>query len=134
MTQLPDVSCIIKVINNADGKRLSDGDAIFGDGSATIRYVVVNDSHKPAGPLTIVGSLFRDGIKVKPNGQPNVVPAQQITLQPNQIFKSEFSVSENFSTSTFVAKMLVDVGNFVNEEDETNNLAQTTFEIVPPPR
>src|SRR4051812_17795898 len=62
MTQLPDVCCMISVINNADGKRLSDGSAIFGDGSATVRYLVVNDSNKPAGPFTVVGSLSRDGV------------------------------------------------------------------------
>ena len=54
MTQLPDVSCTVKVIENADGTRTPDGGAIF-SGNATVRYVVVNDSNNVAGPLTVVG-------------------------------------------------------------------------------
>ena len=135
MSQLPDVSCVIKVINNFDGKTLPSGGTIFGQpGEATVRYVVINDSDKLAGPLTVVGSLFRNNLRVQPNGQPNVVPAQQITLQPKQMWKQEFSVSEFNSSPSYRASMLVDVGNFVNEDDETNNSVKTTFQIATPPK
>src|SRR4051794_31100207 len=113
MSQLPDVSCLIKVINNSDGKTLQNGGTIFGQpGEATVRYVVINDSDKPAGPLTIVGSLFRNEVRVQPSGQPNVVPAQQVTLQPKQMWKQEFPISEFNSSPSYRASMLVDVGNF----------------------
>jgi hypothetical protein len=133
MTQLPDVSCTIKVLENADGARTPDGGAIF-SGYATVRYVIVNDSNKTAGPITIVGSLFKDGVRVQPNGQPNVVPAQQITLSPNQVWKAEFPVSETLHTTYYEAKLLADVGNVVREEDEANNVAQTKWSMQSVPR
>lgn len=134
MSQLPDVSCIVKIINNDDGKRLPDGAVVIGEGHLTIRYTVVNDSNLTAGPLTVVGSLFRSGVRIQPNGQPNVVPAQQITLGPNQVWKREFQISEKFSDSLFEARMFADVGNFVGEEDETNNQVKTTVLVRPPVR
>ena len=133
MTQLPDVSATIKVIETADGTRTPDGGAIF-SGNAIVRYVVVNDSNKAAGPLTVVGSLYKDGVRVQPNGQPNVVPAQQITLQPNQVWKAEFPVSETLHTTYYEAKLLADVGGFVREEDESNNLVQTKWSMQSVPR
>lgn len=133
MAQLPDVYCWIKVIDDATGKTLADGGEIFSPGKAIIRYVVANDSNKPAGPLTVVGTLYRNGVKVMPGGQPNVVPAQQITLQPNQIWKKEYVVSELSSLVPYVAKLLGDVGNFVNEEDEANNQTKKSFSFYQPP-
>ena len=133
MTQLPDVSTSIKVIDDDSGKRVLDGGEIFA-GFATVRYVVVNDSNKTAGPLTVVGSLFRDGVRLQPNGKAKVFPAQQITLQPNQVWKFEFPVNERQSTSTYEARILADVGNSIAEEDETNNSVRTTFQMVIPPR
>jgi hypothetical protein len=124
MPEFPDVSCLIKVINS-DGKRVKDGGLIWA-GTATVRYVIFNDSHQTAGPLMIVGTLSRDGVPVKPNGKP-VVPAQLITLQPDQIWTSEFEVTQNDFAAGYVAKMLGDVGNLVDEEDEANNKAKTTF-------
>jgi hypothetical protein len=135
MSQLPDVSCLIKVIANSDGKTLPDGGAIFGQlDQATLRYVVVNHSDKPAGPLFVVGSLFRNGVRVQPNGQPNIIPSQQITLQPKQLWKREFPISEGTFSATYKASLLADVGNFVHEEDESNNSVKTSFQIVTPPR
>jgi hypothetical protein len=79
-----------------------------------VRYVVANDSHAPAGPFTVVGTLYRNGVKVRPGGQPNVVTAQQI-------WKMEFSVSESIGYSHYVAKIVGDVGSFVAAEDEANS-------------
>jgi hypothetical protein len=63
-----------------------------------VRYVVANDSHKPAGPLRIGGSLSKNGVKITPGAKPFVL-AQQITLQPNQIWKAEYNVTDASKTS-----------------------------------
>jgi hypothetical protein len=78
--QLPDINCWIKAIDQGNGKNLADGADVAGPVSVTVRYSVTNDSHKPAGPLTVVGSLFRNNVQLTPGGQPNVVPAQTITV------------------------------------------------------
>jgi hypothetical protein len=138
MPQLPDVSCLIKVINSA-GKRVKAGDVIYGFDlshtvTATVRYVVFNDSHQTAGPFTIVGHLSRDGVQVKPNGKP-VVPVQAITLQPNQIWTAEFEVIEKDLPAGYEAHMFADLGlvTAIDEEDEANNAAKTTFALAPKP-
>jgi len=134
MAQLPDVSCWIKVIDDSTGKVVPDGAGIeYTTGAppkVIVRYVVANDGDQPVGPLTVVGALFRDGVRVQPGGQPNVVPAQQITIQPKQSWKHEHTVSEaSTKTVQFVASMLGDVGNFFKEEDEANNRAKSSFSM-----
>jgi hypothetical protein len=124
MPEFPDVSCFIKVINSA-GKRVKDGGLIWA-GTATVRYVIFNDSHQAAGPFTVVGTLSRDGVPVKPNGKP-VIPPKTITLQPSQIWTAEFEVTENDLPAGYVANMFADFWNSVDEEDEANNKAKTTF-------
>lgn len=134
MTQLTDVNCSIKIINDLTGKVVPDGEDIPAPGKAIVRYVVANDSHKPAGPLFVVGALHRNGVKIQPGGQSNVIPAQQITLQPNQIWKQEYAVTESdYGVVQYVAKILGDVGGFVNEEDEANNQAKRSFGFYRPP-
>lgn len=130
---LPDIYCWVKVLLTATDKVVPDGAVIQVPGSALVRYVVANDSNKAAGPLTIVGVLDRNGVRVKPAGQPNVVPAQTITVQPNQIWKKEYTVNETNGGTQYVAKILGDIGKFVNEEDETNNAGQGSFSFVVPP-
>ncbi|XXX78719.1 hypothetical protein WMF30_08075 [Sorangium sp. So ce134] len=133
MAQLADVYCWIKVIEEQSGKVVPSGAQVEIPRKAIVRYVVANDSNKPAGPLTIVGALRRDGVVVQPNGQPNVVPAQQITLQPGQIWKFEYLVTESSISAKYTASILADVGNFVKEEDERNNKFTTAFEMVDSP-
>jgi hypothetical protein len=78
-----------------------------------------------------VGSLFRNNVKVTPGGQPNVVPAQTIMVQPGTVWVREFTVSEtNYGTASYKASILGDVGNLVNEEDEGNNLVTRKSNIV----
>jgi hypothetical protein len=125
MAQLPDVFCWIKVINTSDGKVVANGGSLGLPGQATVRYVVANDSNKPAGPLTIWGSLYRNNVKI-----PSVLPPQQITLQPNQLWKKEYPVSELGGMTTYLAKLHGDLDSAVNEESEANNLAQRSFNIV----
>jgi hypothetical protein len=133
MAQLPDVVCWIKVIDKSTGKALSDSGFIRGPGEAIVRYVLVNDSDEPVGPLWVGGSLGRNGVKVTAGGQSNVVPAQQVTLQPRQLWKQEFSVFESSGSVEYIAELFADIGNFINEEDETNNLAHRSFRIVTSP-
>jgi hypothetical protein len=132
MTQLPDVACLIKVLNG-DGKRIHGG-AIVGT-EATVRYVAFNDSNMKAGPFNLEGSLWRDGVRVKHNGH-DVVPKQAITLQPGEIWTVEFEVQEGVGPHIYMAYMAADVGGLfpisvVDEEDETNNKANTGFLISP---
>jgi hypothetical protein len=56
MAQLPDVFCWIKLIDDVNGKVLTDAATIGSPGKVVVRYVVANDSNKTAGPLTGVGS------------------------------------------------------------------------------
>jgi hypothetical protein len=132
MTQLPDVSCLIKVLNE-DGKRANDW-WILGY-RATVRYVFFNDSNMTAGPLNIQGDLFRDGVRVQPNGDSNVVPKQAITLQPGEIRTFEFEVIEDDNNHVYTAFSRADFGAFnisvVDEEDESNNKAKTFFLFQP---
>ena len=123
----PDVVCWIKVINSKTGEAVPDGGWVGPPGNAVVRYVVANDSNVAAGPLTVVGSLYKDGIK---QGQPNVVPAQQITVKPGTIWMQEVPVSQVTLFSEYVAKIVGDIGNFVKEEDEANNLAQRSFTLI----
>jgi hypothetical protein len=123
----PDVVCWIKVINITTGEAVPDGGVVFPPANVVVRYVVANDSNVAAGPLTVVGSLHKDGIQ---QGRPNVVPAQQITVQPGTVWMQEVSVSQGTLFSQYVAKIIGDVGNFVKEEDEANNLAQRSFTLI----
>ena len=125
MVQLPDVFCWIKVIDSSTGKIVADNGTIGPPGNGMVRYVVANDSDKPAGPLTIWGRLFKDNVAL-----PNVLPAQQITLQPNQIWKKEVAVSSSGGYHNYRATLSGDLDKAVNEESEANNLAQTKFMIV----
>jgi hypothetical protein len=104
---------------------VSNGGSIAPPGQALIRYVVANDSGKTAGPMTIWGRLYKDNVEV-----PNVLTPQQVTLQPNQIWKKEYLVSQLGGFATYLAKLHGDVGNAVSEESEKNNLAQGSFSIV----
>lgn len=132
MAEFPDVFCWIKLVDGASGKAFSSGTEFHAPAKVVVRYVVANDSHKPAGPLTVTGVLRKNGVKV----QPNAVPAQQITVQPNQIWKGEYVVSDaTTGKDLFEASMLGDIGNWVDEEDEANNKAKATFAVsgvVPP--
>jgi hypothetical protein len=125
VAQLPDVFCWIKVVNTSDGKVVSSGGSIGFPGHALVRYVIANDSNKVAGPLTIWGELYRNNVKI-----PNVLAPQQITLQPNQMWKKEVPVSESGGAVTYLAKLSGDLENAVSEENEANNLAQRSFNIV----
>jgi hypothetical protein len=130
MPNFPDVKCWIKLIDGKTGKACPDGTTFLGPSTVVVRYVVANDSHQPAGPFYVVGALRKNGVVIKPGGQPNVVPAQQITVPPNQIWKGEYRVTDNPSgADTYVATMLGDVGGFVVEEDEKNNKANASFTI-----
>lgn len=133
MTQLPDVFCWIKVVDDATGKELLDGMS-EPDRKLTVRYSVANDSHKAAGPLSVVGSLRRNGVKITIPGSANVVPLQNITVQPGQVWTKEFPVSES-GNATYAAALIADVGNMsANEENETNNVAKSTFLVQAVPR
>ena len=130
MSQLPDVHCWIKVIDGATGRMVGNGKDLGVPGSAVVRYVVANDSDRTVGPMWVVGSLYRDGVRVRPEGRKNVVAAQQITLQPREVWKHEHTVSEGTTTRGLVsysARILGDGGAVLNEQDETNNRAQQAF-------
>jgi hypothetical protein len=130
MAQLPDVQCWVKAVLDSNGKVIPNGDTVAAPAKVVVRYVVANDSHKAAGPLTVVGTLRRNGVQVTPPGMTTVVPVQQITVQPDNIWKKEWPVTEE---GNYVASILGDYGHgggFVNEEDEANNLGTTKFSIT----
>jgi hypothetical protein len=130
MPQLPGVHCWIKVIGGATGRTVPNGKDLGVPGTAVVRYVVANDSDRSVGPLWIVGSLHRDGVRVRPGGRQNVVAAQQITLQPREVWKHEHEVSESGATPGLVsysARILADGGTALNEHDESNSRAQQDF-------
>jgi hypothetical protein len=133
MADLPDINCWVKVLYTESDKVVPEAGTVWAPGKALVRYAVANDSNKTTGPLTVVGALFRNGVRVKPAGQSNVVPPQTITVQPNQVWKKDYVVSESTNGTKYVATILGDVGNFVNEEDESNNKDQHSFSFVPPP-
>lgn len=135
MAELPNVLCKIRIIDEASGKTVPNGGTLAMPAKAIVRYVVINDSDKPAGPLTVVGALYRNDVKVQPAGQPNVVPAQPITLQPGQLWKQDVPLSEDGpggSSVSYRATLLGDVGNLVKEGDEDDNLVKTSFHFQKP--
>ncbi len=133
MAQFPDIYCYIKLIDEPGGKAIPSGSNLPSPANVIVRYVVANDSHLPAGPLTVVGALTKNGVRVQPSGQPNVVPSQTITVQPNQIWKREYTVSDQASgVDVFEASLAGDVGwgDPVVEEDETNNQGYAIFRVI----
>ncbi|MGH3940942.1 MAG: hypothetical protein ACRDTG_20350 [Pseudonocardiaceae bacterium] len=135
MAQLPDVHGWIKIIESRVGKVRPSGTVFDGQQGVILRYSFANDSHQITGPLTVVGTLFRDDVRVQPPGKSNVVPAQQITLQPGQIWSKEHRVLEvnPGDPHFYVASLLSDVENLIDEEDESNNEAKITFSFQRPP-
>ena len=134
MADFPDVYSWIKLVNRTTGKAVPSGTSFYNSTDVVVRYAVANDSHKPAGPLTVVGHLWKNGVDIQLSGKP-VVPAQQITVGPNQVWRAEYEVQDTATLSdTFEAKLLADVGNFVDEEDEKNNKASATFSVVAVPK
>lgn len=135
MAQLPNLHCWIKVLDT-HGNGIADG-AFATRTTTTVRYVVANDSALPAGPLTVVGALYREGVKIQPGGQPNVVPAQLITVQAGQIWQKEYTFFDHDirpgGHARYEAKLLGDVGNFVKEADETDNVVKFSFTLIEPP-
>jgi hypothetical protein len=127
---LPDVKCSIKVTQEPSGSSVPNG-AEIGPGTVTVHYVVKTDSIRPVGPLTVVGSLYRDGVKVTPDGAPNVVPAQQTQVSKGNPFEKKYTLSEGGKGLVkYSARILADVGNFVNESDESNNKARVDFAFL----
>lgn len=127
-----DLRCWIKLVHEG-GWVLADGDQLTPPAKVTVRYTMVNDSDVAVGPFTVVGALKKNGQRIKPNGQPNVVPAQQVTIPPNAVWTRSYVVSETDPNySGYAAAMLVDVGDFIDEDDEKNNLARRTFSVMKP--
>ena len=133
MPDLPDIHCWIKLVDKSTGKAVPSGFQFSRSADVIVRYVVANDSHLSAGPLAVVGRLWKNGVLVQPAGKPNVVPAQEITVQPNQIWKAEYEVNDTPTkvVDVFDASMVGDIGNIVNEEDENNNWVSADFAVVP---
>jgi hypothetical protein len=130
MSLLPDVQCWIKVIDGSTGRAVANGKDLGVPGSAIVRFVVANDGDRPAGPMWIVGNLYRDGVRVRPAGRQNVVPAQQVELQAREVWKQEHAVSEGRDAKGLVsysARILVDGGAVLDEDDATNHRAQHAF-------
>jgi len=135
MADFPDVYCWIKLVDKSTGKAVPSGTQFSNSADVIVRYVVANDSHKSAGPLWVVGVLNKNGVKVQPAGKPNVVPAQQITVQPNQIWKAEYEVNDaTGGLDTFDASILGDIGALVDEEDEKNNKGSANFKVAAIPK
>jgi hypothetical protein len=124
------VICVKRQRGHQSGRVISSGTELTQSfpGGVTIRYVVANDSNKPTGKFTVVGSLHKNGQKL-----PHPVPPTTIQLQPKELWKHEHAVSHQDSFATYVARLLADVGDFVNEEDEKNNKAEAEFKfsVVP---
>ena len=128
MTQLTDACALVKVLG-PDGKKIPDGGGLLLSDAATIRYVIFNDSDKPLGPILVLGRLLRNGLPFQLPGQPDVVPLQPVTLQPNQVWTREFVLDESFGPNGahYLADITADTRNVANEETEANNFAQTSF-------
>jgi hypothetical protein len=130
VTKLSDVSCVVKVLSTTDGKRVPDKGAVFTGGSlepaAIVRYIVVNDSDVAAGPFTLTGNLFRDGVVQ------NVISEAALTVPAQQLWKKEFPISEDNGTTGYIAYL--EARGSAKEEDSNNNHAATTFTVTAPAR
>jgi hypothetical protein len=131
MTSRPDFHSYVKVISEDTGAVIPDGGSVTAPAKVIVRYVVVNDSHKTAGPWLVVGGLKHDGVTVNPQGKTNgVVPPQNVTLEPDKVWKKEWKVT---GQGLYVAN----IGSFSlagpPEEDCKNNLGKMSFSIDPLP-
>lgn len=133
MAQFPDVYCWIKLIDQPNGKVVSNGALVLvpPTGSVIIRYVVANDSNKPTGDFMISGILKKNGQSL-----PMPVPLTRINLQPKTLWKHEHTVNKN-DEGNYKAVLQGDVKIMVSgieEEDEKNNVAEATFGILQQPK
>jgi hypothetical protein len=132
MTSRPDFHSYVKVILDDTGAVIPDGGSVTVPAKVIVRYVVVNDSHKTAGPWLVTGGLKHNGITVNPTGKTTgVVPVQNVTLQPDTVWKKEWKVT---AQGNYVANIF-SIGSFDGppEEDSKNNIGKMSFSIDPLP-
>ena len=118
-----DLKCSIRAIG-PDGSKIPDGGSIFGppNSKVTIEFRATNDS-KESTKFFWKGVVVYHGQKVQPE-----IPAAQITLNPaEQRLVGKQTIFLSVPQSKVESRMLVDIGNFVAETDETNNLAHHQF-------
>ena len=124
MSFLPDINCYVKAIQLSTSKVIPNGSSkslYFKDG-VIFRYVVANDSDRAAGPLTISCALTNDGQNVPLNLIP--IPT---TIKPKTVWTFDHTVGA--ASGKYVASIVGDVGNKVDEEDESNNSYKLTINI-----
>jgi hypothetical protein len=123
-----DLRCWINVVDEDSGKVVPDGYGVMAPAKLKIRYNVKNDGQAPLGPFWVVGALMKDGVRL----QPNPVPAQQINKLPaGKTWEADHVMTEASFPVTYKAYMLGDVGNWIKEDDESNNKASSSFMVTP---
>jgi hypothetical protein len=124
---LPNIHAMIKA---------SSGDAAIADGTVfhtreprnvTLKYIVVNESDVAVGPFTVVGMLSKNKQRVMPDGVSNVVPAQEVTLAPQSVWKKEYELrvepKSDGGLNQYRAYIICDAGNRIEESNEYDNTA-----------
>lgn len=130
MVSLPDLDAYVKVIWGYDGTVIPDGYLVFAPTTATIRFVVVNDSNQPAVDWSIVYSVKRNGAAINP---PGVFLVNKITVQPNTLWKTEWAFTDpgDYEASIHVSNAHIHFAGQQIEEDSTNNAGKVSFIIHP---
>jgi hypothetical protein len=118
-----DLKCSIKAVG-PDGSTIPNGGSIFGKpgNNVSVEFRATNDS-KESTKFSWKGVVIYHGAKVQPE-----IPAAWITLKPAEtkvVGKQTFALT--MPQSDVKSRMLVDIGNFVVETDETNNVASLHF-------
>lgn len=136
--QLADAFAWIKLIDTDTGKVIPSGSTIETPAKLILRWVVANDSKVDTGLFYVVGQLKRNGVIVKPNGKPNVIPLQTISVPKGQLWIFEFPIEETSGITVYSATLLADLGSLIgsgkiDEESEANNVAEYKWNVVTPP-
>ena len=117
-----DLACSIKAIGPQGQIPNGGSAAVSAHGGATVEFWAKNNALVP-GKFMWKGVVYRDGQKVQPDP-----PAAWITLKAGELRKvGTQQVAFGYPSSQIEARMLVDIGNFIDETNESNNKANLKF-------
>ncbi|MGH9199037.1 MAG: hypothetical protein ACRD1T_25330 [Acidimicrobiia bacterium] len=125
---LPDLAGIIQAYYN--GKPLPNNGVVFGGGGGAFkiefRWAVANFSDTPSGKFGWVGVLYKDGVNTRSSHS-------RSKSWPPTNYRASKRTDEEFAWKDdrvyYDARLLADVGDFVDESNEANNKANFKLEL-----
>lgn len=122
---LPDLACTITA-TGPDSKPITNGGSVStasGGAYATVTFHLTNKGAAGSGPFWLKRVVRINGSKMYDP------PAEQLTLKAHETKHFPFSKTFLSPTEDWKATILADIGDFVDETDETNNKATFAFTV-----